>query len=123
MQVHSISEVFDPYTPLGKVMLTIGGSVSTYQVDNLSTEVKKGLREKAERGGWIGLTPFGYRSVHQFDQFVDGRMAVGTMHVVVHGMHGPMAGAHAAGPATAMAVRGRGVAIIGVGGCRGPQTA
>lgn len=66
VQVHSISEVFDPYTPLGKVMLTIGGSVSTYQVDNLSTEVKKGLREKAERGGWIGLTPFGYRSVHQF---------------------------------------------------------
>ena len=29
VQVHSISEVFDPYTPLGKVMLTIGGSVST----------------------------------------------------------------------------------------------
>ena len=66
VQVHSVSEIFDPYTPLGKVMLTIGGSVSTYHIDNLSTEVKKGLREKAERGGWIGLTPFGYRSVHQF---------------------------------------------------------
>ncbi len=68
VQVESVMERIDPYTPLGKMMLTVSGGVSTYHVDNLSTEVKKGLREKAERGGWIGLPPYGYQSVYEYDR-------------------------------------------------------
>lgn len=67
VRIESVMERIDPYTPLGKMMLTVSGGVSTYHVDNLSTEVKKGLREKAERGGWIGLPPYGYMSLHEFD--------------------------------------------------------
>lgn len=69
VRVESVAEAIDPYTPLGKMMLTLSGGVSTYHVDNLRTEVQKGFREKAERGGWIGLPPMGYQS----DWEIDGR--------------------------------------------------
>jgi DNA invertase Pin-like site-specific DNA recombinase len=68
-QVHvaSVTEAIDPYTPLGKMMLTLSGGVSTYHVDNLATEVRKGLREKWELGGWIGPLPLGYESKFDLD--------------------------------------------------------
>lgn len=67
--VESVTEAIDPYTPLGKVMITVSGSFSTYYVDNLSQEVTKGLREKWERGGVVGNPPYGYARVFE----VDGR--------------------------------------------------
>lgn len=67
--VESVTESIDPYTPLGKAMLTVSGSFSTYYVDNLAQEVSKGLREKWERGGVVGNAPYGYRRVFE----VNGR--------------------------------------------------
>ena len=67
VRVESVMERIDAYTPLGKLMLTYSGGVSTYFSDNLSTEVTKGLREKAERGGWVGPLPLGYRSRFELD--------------------------------------------------------
>src|SRR5689334_15418717 len=42
VKVFSVMEPLDPYTPLGKAMLTVSGGFSTYYVDNLATEVSKG---------------------------------------------------------------------------------
>jgi site-specific DNA recombinase len=49
------------------MMLTLSGGVSTYHVDNLATEVSKGLHEKFEQGGWIGPLPLGYESKFEHD--------------------------------------------------------
>lgn len=67
VKVYSVMESIDLYTPLGKAMLTVSGSFSTYYIDNLSTEVSKGYREKFERGGWIGPLPLGYESRFDLD--------------------------------------------------------
>jgi DNA invertase Pin-like site-specific DNA recombinase len=67
VSVESVTEAIDPYTPLGKMMLTVSGGVSTYYVDNLAQEVSKGLREKWERGCVVGNPPFGYRRVFVVD--------------------------------------------------------
>lgn len=60
VRVASVSEGIDPYEPLGKMMLTVSGGVSTYYVDNLAREVRKGLREKWEQGRVVGNAPYGY---------------------------------------------------------------
>lgn len=57
----SISEQIDFSSPIGKVMLTMLAAFGQYYSDNLSTETTKGLREKAQQGGWVGPVPFGYR--------------------------------------------------------------
>lgn len=57
----SVSEQIDFSTPIGRVMLTSLAAFAEYYSRNLSTEVKKGLREKAEQGGWIGPVPLGYQ--------------------------------------------------------------
>lgn len=57
----SISEQMDFSTPMGKVILTSLASFGQYYSDNLSTEVKKGLKERAMQGLWVGPIPFGYR--------------------------------------------------------------
>jgi DNA invertase Pin-like site-specific DNA recombinase len=57
----SVSEQIDFSTPIGRVMLTNLAAFAEYYSRNLSTEVKKGLREKALQGGWIGPVPLGYR--------------------------------------------------------------
>jgi DNA invertase Pin-like site-specific DNA recombinase len=54
VRVESVLERIDPYTPLGKMMLTVSGGVSAYHSDNLSTEVQKGFQERFEHGRWIG---------------------------------------------------------------------
>jgi site-specific DNA recombinase len=76
VKVYSVLESIDPYTPLGKAMLTVSGSFSTYYIDNLSTEVSKGYREKFERGGWIGPLPLGYKSY--FEKDANGERIKGT---------------------------------------------
>ena len=47
-------------TPQGKFMLNMAFSQSKYYVDNLSENVKRGLRQKVRRGEFPGIAPFGY---------------------------------------------------------------
>ena len=44
----------------GKFMLSIAFGQSKYYMDNLSENVKRGLREKLRRGEWPGIAPIGY---------------------------------------------------------------
>ena len=41
-------------------MLSIAFGQSKYYIDNLSENVKRGLREKLRRGEWPGCAPLGY---------------------------------------------------------------
>ncbi len=50
---------FDP-TPQGKFMLSIAFGQSKYYVDNLSENVKRGLRQKLRNGIWPSWAPTGY---------------------------------------------------------------
>ena len=56
----SISEQMDFSTPIGKVILANLAAFGQYYSDNLSAEVKKGLKERAMQGLWNGPVPFGY---------------------------------------------------------------
>ncbi len=47
-------------TPQGKFMLQIAFGQSKYYVDNLSENVRRGLREKVRRGEYPGWAPVGY---------------------------------------------------------------
>ena len=47
-------------TPQGKFMLNIAFGQSKYFIDNLSENVKRGLRQKLRRGEWTGWAPVGY---------------------------------------------------------------
>ena len=49
-------------TAQGKFMLSIAFGQSKYYVDNLSENVKRGLRQKLRRGEWPGLAPLGYKN-------------------------------------------------------------
>ena len=50
---------FDP-TPQGKFMLSIAFGQSKYYVDNLSENVKRGIRQKLRNGIWPSWAPMGY---------------------------------------------------------------
>ena len=50
---------FEP-TSQGKFMLNIAFGQSKYYIDNLSENVKRGLRQKLRRGEWPGQAPIGY---------------------------------------------------------------
>ena len=55
-------------TPQGKFMLSIAFGQSKYYVDNLSENVKRGLRQKVRRGEYPGVAPTGYlndKAVHK----------------------------------------------------------
>ena len=47
-------------TPQGKFMLNIAFGQSKYFSDNLSENVKRGLRQKLRRGEWPAVAPLGY---------------------------------------------------------------
>jgi DNA invertase Pin-like site-specific DNA recombinase len=47
-------------SPQGKFMLNMAFSQSKYYVDNLSVNVKRGLRQKVRRGEMPGVAPIGY---------------------------------------------------------------
>ena len=51
-----------PNNAQGKMVFGINVVFAKYYVDNLSEEVKKGLREKLARGEWPGPAPLGYRN-------------------------------------------------------------
>src|ERR1017187_2654765 len=50
---------FEP-TPQGLFMLQVAFGQSKYYSDNLSENVKRGVRQKLRRGEWIGKAPVGY---------------------------------------------------------------
>ena len=50
---------FEP-TPQGLFMLQVAFGQSKYYSDNLSENVKRGIRQKLRRGEWTGLAPLGY---------------------------------------------------------------
>ena len=50
---------FEP-TPQGLFMLQVAFGQSKYYSDNLSENVKRGIRQKLRRGEWCGVAPFGY---------------------------------------------------------------
>ncbi|MFA6594535.1 MAG: recombinase family protein [Candidatus Buchananbacteria bacterium] len=50
---------FEP-TPQGLFMLQVSFGQSKYYSDNLSENVKRGIRQKLRRGEWYNLAPFGY---------------------------------------------------------------
>ncbi|MEW5906481.1 MAG: recombinase family protein [Elusimicrobiota bacterium] len=50
---------FDP-TPQGKFMLSIAFGQSKYYVDNLSENVRRGIRQKLRNGIWPSWAPMGY---------------------------------------------------------------
>jgi len=50
---------FEP-TPQGLFMLQVAFGQSKYYSDNLSENVKRGIRQKLRQGKWPGLAPFGY---------------------------------------------------------------
>ena len=50
---------FEP-TPQGLFMLQVAFGQSKYYSDNLSENVKRGIRQKLRRGEWCTLAPFGY---------------------------------------------------------------
>ncbi len=52
-------------TPQGKFMLSIAFGQSKYYVDNLSENVKRGLRQKIRNGIWPGKAPYGYSNNFQ----------------------------------------------------------
>jgi DNA invertase Pin-like site-specific DNA recombinase len=47
-------------TPQGKFMLNIAFGQSKYYVDNLSENIKRGIRQKLRKGEYPGLAPVGY---------------------------------------------------------------
>ena len=63
VRVVSITEHADD-TPTGKLMEAIIESVDEFYSENLAEEVKRGMREAASRGYWMGSrTPYGYSRV------------------------------------------------------------
>src|SRR3989339_714774 len=50
---------FEP-TPQGLFMLQVAFGQSKYYSDNLSENVKRGIRQKLRRGEWLTRAPFGY---------------------------------------------------------------
>ena len=50
-------------TPQGKFMLNIAFGQSKYYVDNLSENVRRGIRQKLRRGEFPGKPPIGYLDV------------------------------------------------------------
>ncbi len=57
----SANEQFDFTTPMGKVMLAMLAAFAEWYLDNLSAETTKGKKQRAKKGLWNGLPPFGYR--------------------------------------------------------------
>jgi site-specific DNA recombinase len=60
VQFVSFSEQMDFSTPVGRMILTNLGGFAEFYSRNLSAEVAKGKREKAQQGGWVGPIPIGY---------------------------------------------------------------
>ena len=56
----SATEHFDFSTPMGKMQLHIMAALAQWYLDNLSQEITKGKKARAEAGYWNGDLAFGY---------------------------------------------------------------
>ncbi len=56
----SVQERIDFTSPWGKLMLSVLGTLAEIYLDNLRQEVRKGKKQRARQGLWLGGTPFGY---------------------------------------------------------------
>lgn len=66
VQLVSASESIDD-TPAGMLLHGIMSSIAEFYSQNLATEVKKGMSEKAKNGGTISRAPLGYLNIRQVD--------------------------------------------------------
>ena len=57
-------------TPAGMMLHGILATMAEFYSQNLATEVRKGLQQKAKQGGTPGLAPIGYLNVREV---IDGR--------------------------------------------------
>lgn len=56
--------VIDKHSPPSdKLRFYLGVILAKYYIDNLKTEIHKGLKERWEKGYWNGLAPIGYNNV------------------------------------------------------------
>ena len=67
VQLVSASESIDS-TPSGMLLHGIMSSIAEFYSRNLSTEVKKGLNQKAKGGGTPNKAPIGYRNIRDHDE-------------------------------------------------------
>ena len=81
MHLASVVENVDDTVP-GQLVENIMASIAQFYSANLSEEVKKGMRQKLQRGGWPHLPPCGYVSVRN----TDGHGS----HVEMHPRRGPL---------------------------------
>ncbi len=81
---------FEP-TPQGLFMLQVAFGQSKYYSDNLSENVKRGIRQKIRRGEWPTLAPFGYVNNPKTRNIepdpVKSRLVVKTFEEFAHGQH------------------------------------
>ena len=56
----SVQEQLDFTSPWGKLMLTVLGTLAEIYLENLRQETRKGKRQRARQGYWLGAMPFGY---------------------------------------------------------------
>ncbi len=65
VQFVSLTENFDATTPMGKMQMQMMAVFAEFYSNNLSSEYRKGKRERAEKGLWNGDIPFGYTKNEQ----------------------------------------------------------
>jgi site-specific DNA recombinase len=51
--------------PQEKFRFYLGTVMAKYYIDNLKTEIQKGLNQRTHQGFWNGLAPFGYKNVRE----------------------------------------------------------
>ena len=64
IRLESVSEPLDPSSPAGYLSRRIMQVISSWYIKNLAAEAKKGMKQKAEKGGWPWLAPIGYVNKH-----------------------------------------------------------
>ena len=62
IRVVSVSEGFEE-TPSGRLVESIMATIAEFYSDNLGQEVRKGMQQKLQNGGWPHLAPVGYLNV------------------------------------------------------------
>ena len=56
----SVQEQMDFTSPWGKLILNVLGTLAEIYIDNLRQEVRKGKKQRARQGLWLGSIPYGY---------------------------------------------------------------
>jgi len=71
----SITEGFDPTTPVGMMLMTMIAGFAEMERMNIAQRVKDNMNALAKMGRWLGGTPpTGYRAIKEFD--TDGKYAM-----------------------------------------------